>query len=733
MANFDTRNWQRGRLDRIDKLEHGDPAVGKAISAYSDFMCGNRQSAQFARVANWVENLLFSLGHHYTRDIIGNRIMRDQADGVATDLVSNALSKIPKPTNDFLGRYIETNISLLTENRPEPRVTAKGDDRADKQAAELSQLVIEYLWEKLALPEKTRDLARLVLNTGTSWLELFYDETQIRHMTVPQTQNEAAAIRGSTGVITLPVERPVPILDNRGRPVTGTQLEYGDMVANVLSPFEFYFPSVSQGWNSDTMGWVMKEQYMPLDHVKDRYGELRIKGVMTKANGWNLDAIKNLKGVNVYNLPLWWWERLCDAVEGPGPSIFVNSKEDWDDHVIVRTFDRKPNSLWPQGRTIITVNDQVLYDSPKKRGARAFNPRWPDRWHPYIRFRWEAVAGSTYGRSLVSKLLPKIKRVNAIDTTLIMWRRTVPIAAWIMPKGTNPVEGQILGRPGVQIQYDARQSNGNEPKPVYPPEYPRSIIEERSTQISEMEAIAGTEEVLRGERPQGVNSASMLSVLRKQALASRSAIIQSWDESLQLVGSAMLQEVASHVKADDRYAQRLKVLAREKASTFAIERFSGEDLSDNVVVRVDTASQAMVSREAQQQRAIEVLQYAQGLASLPPTLQAKIIDQLGWPDALTPKGADITRAQTLISFIKSNRFDLCIPFPEDDAYVLHEFLVEQLKKESTIDMSMEQVQKLVELIQYYEAEIQRIEMERIKFQQQMMMASTAAATPPEKQ
>lgn len=1110
MASFDQKAFQRGRLDRIDKLENGDPDVGKAIATYSEAMVSDRQGNLWLRTVNWVENLLFGLGHHYTRDMISSRITRD-SQGNYSEAARSALNKVPQPTNDLLGRYVETNIALLTENRPEPRVTAKGDDRLDKQAAEYSQLVIQYLWEKLNIPEKLREIARLVLYTGTAWLELCYDDTQVRHMTVPQTESQPAVVPGTDGLIQLPVDREVPVMDKRGRPVMGSALQYGDITSTVVSGFEMYFPSTTQGWNSEQMGWVMREFFAPIDAIKDKYTDNRVKGVMTKANGWYPEALNNVKGTNIYNLPIWWWERLCDAVEGPGPSLFVSSKDTWDDHVIVRVFDRRPNPNWPKGRTIVTVNDKVLYDSPKKIGARAFNPRFPDRWHPYVRFRWEAIAGSTYGRSLVSKLLPKLKRVNAIDTTLIMWRRTVPIACWIMPKGcalpgskcvnsngkveviegfkkgalvqsydavrsvkalmtyqndekivkltgkgvlpikftyghhtpvlrkedvnkakreltdiskvqdvhigtikpgdyvlssfkrdkvvetlrvddylyeqrsrvgipnfipidqnfkrlaglylaegnvmkghgyykgirftigahekdtlgaeiadliykvfsvssktkvetnknehtrcvieacnvdlaklfsvlfgegaknkfihddiffatdsllplvggffdgdgcyhkaqkgktfrifdastisenlayqlrsilldekiwvnfsangkdrnntkyvlrlsshylekvqpycnkidkieykkvcdqgfwvgnvyftkvkkvefedyvgpvydlsiadkhyyqvngvivhnTNPVEGQVLGRPGNHIVYDARMSGGNEPKPVYPPEYPRTAIEERSTQISEMEAISGTEEVLRGERPQGVNSASMLSVLRKQALASRSAILQTWDESIQTLGSAILQEVAEHIKDDPQYAARLKILAREKGSSFAIERFSGADISDNVIVRVDTASMAMVSREARQQRAIEVLQYAQGLVALPPTLQAKIIDDLGWPDGMAVKSADITRAQTLISFMKSNKFEYCVPFPEDDAYVIHEFLVDQLKAENTLDWSKEQFTKLIELINYYQAEIVRIEQSRIAMQQQLQTQAAMANAAPD--
>jgi hypothetical protein len=238
-----------------------------------------------------------------------------------------------------------------------------------------------------------------------------------------------------------------------------------------------------------------------------------------------------------------------------------------------------------------------------------------------------------------------------------------------------------------------------------------------------MEAIAGTEDVLRGQRPTGVNSAAMLDVLRKQALSSRSAILQAWDESLQHVGTSLLQETIKHIKADSRYEERLKILSREKASRFTIKSFTGADLSDNVIVRVDTASMAMVSKEAKQARAIEILQYGPGLVNMPATLQKKLMDELGFPDSMNPKSPDIQRAQILLSFIKNNRFDLAIPFQEDDAYVIHEFLVEDLKTEAFYDYPQPQQMKLLELVDYYKTEIVRIEQAQLRMQFELAQAT----------
>jgi hypothetical protein len=493
------------------------------------------------RAVQWIENILFLIGRQYVDDILVSRLSRDSNNDQS--IVSEATGNIPRPVNDLLGRYVESNIALLTENRPRPRVTPKGGRAEDIDRAELSEWVLEYLWEALDMPELHREIARLILNCGVCFMEICHDPAVPRKITVPETVTEETSIvPGPDGKIaTVPVQREVPIRNQEGQLQFTEEVEYGDITAKVVSAFEMHLP-VSHWWDSGMggdgdMGWVMREYYTPIQCLLDKYGgKVKRKAGLTKKNGWHLDRIEDIGTTNVRNLPIWWWERLSDVVEGPGPSIYVGTPEQWEGHTTVRIFDRKPNPSWPKGRTIILAGDQVIYDSPKDVGARAYDPRWPNRWHPYVRFRWEPIPGSVYGRSLVSKLLPKLKRVNAIDTTLIMWRRTVPIASWIVPKGAHPVEDQWYGMPGNVIEYDARMTAGKEPSPVFPPEYPRTALEERTTQIAEMEAIAGTEEILRGQRPAGVTSATMLEVLRKQALASRSSILQSWDESLQKEG-----------------------------------------------------------------------------------------------------------------------------------------------------------------------------------------------------
>jgi len=716
---MDSSKYKSGYLNMIDGIPTGDPKVGNAIETYGSAVDINRQSRQWVRAVQWIENILFSMGRHYIDDMMVSRLSRDTNDNLS--VVRDATRSIPRPVNDMIGRYVETNIALLTENRPRPRVTSKSDATEDQDAAELSELTLEYLWEALDMPEKHRELARIILHCGVAWMEVAWDEVTPRRLSAGATeQTNQSLIPGLPGTppVAIPINRTTGGLDPFAVGAGSGKvnlMEFGDVSARVISPFEMHLPSVHT-WNGEEMGWVMREWYSPKEVLIDKYGASKNKAKLTKSEGWYVDNLDKAGTMNIQNLPLWWWERLTDLVEGPGPSLYVGTPELWDGYTVCRIFDRKPSPMWPNGRTVITAGNQVLYDSPKDKGARAFNPKWPTRWHPYTRYRWEGVLGSMYGRSLVSKLLPKIKRVNAIDTALIMWRRTIPIATWIVPKGACVVEDNFSGRPGQIWEYDPRRTSQAAPQPVNPPPFPEAALKEREIQLAEMEFISGTEQLLRGQRPTGVNSAAMLDVLRKQALASRSAILQAWDESIQEVGTSLLQETISHVQKDMRYAERIRILAREKSSRLTIQEFSGSDLSDNVIVRVDTASLALVSKEAREAKVLEFLQYAPSLMQLPLQLRQAIVEELGFKKTLTPQGPDVERAKRMLSWIRTQHFERVIPMPEDDPQIFFEIFSNASKADEFWDYNEQQQKALLFVLDTYRMQLMMKQQQLMKLQ-----------------
>jgi len=211
----------------------------------------------------------------------------------------------------------------------------------------------------------------------------------------------------------------------------------------------------------------------------------------------------------------------------------------------------------------------------------------------------------------------------------------------------------------------------------------------------------------------------MIDILRKQALAGRSPILQAWDESLQKEGSIILQEVIKNIREDERYAERLRVLARGKVSTLAIRSFSGSDLSDNVMVKIDTASMALSSKEAKQAKAIELIQYSGGLANMEPGLKAKVLEEIGYEDTLIPKGADVSRVKRIMAWIRQEAYNMIVPMPEDDPMVFYGMLVEEMKSDGFHNLNEQQQLTLLSLIDLYKGQLER--MIQQQQEQQMMM------------
>jgi hypothetical protein len=196
--------------------------------------------------------------------------------------------------------------------------------------------------------------------------------------------------------------------------------------------------------------------------------------------------------------------------------------------------------------------------------------------------------------------------------------------------------------------------------------------------------------------------------------------LQEWDEALQKEGSIILQETIKHIRNDERYAQRLRVLARDKVSTLAIRSFSGSDLSDNVIVKIDTASMALSSKEARQAKAIEMVQYASGLANMEPLLKAKVLEEIGYEDTLIPSGPDVERCKRIMAWIRQEAYAMIIPMPEDDPFIFYGMLAEEMKSDGFNNLNEQQQMMLLALVDLYKKQVEKIQQQQMA--QQMAMA-----------
>ncbi len=285
------KQFLSGNMNHIDDIVNGDAALANAIAIYENVYDGQSLSINWQRAMRWVENILFTTGRHYLDEILVNSLTKTTEGDLA--VIRDFARQVPKPTNDILGRYIETNVALLTENRPRPRVLSKSDRSEDQSAAELSELTLEYLWEALDMPHIHRQLARILLVCGVAWLEVAYDPSRPRRIPVPETELQKSVVSpvGLPGAppVPLPIPQNVPKIDPlTGKPIFTEQVEYGDITSRIVSPFEMYLPPV-HSWNGNDLGWVMREYYVSKSSLIDQY---TAKGLsLTKKDGWHLENL----------------------------------------------------------------------------------------------------------------------------------------------------------------------------------------------------------------------------------------------------------------------------------------------------------------------------------------------------------------------------------------------------------------------------------------------------------
>lgn len=123
---------------------------------------------------------------------------------------------------------------------------------------------------------------------------------------------------------------------------------------------------------------------------------------------------------------------------------------------------------------------------------------------------YERIDGRIYGRSVVDIIAAKQDQLNRFDSYLeLCWSRMGnPI--WVEPKGAE-VE-KFTGEPGLVVKY-MPTIQGAKPERLDGIAPPAGAPEHRQQIIADIESLAGTLDVLKGDKPGGVEAFSALQLL----------------------------------------------------------------------------------------------------------------------------------------------------------------------------------------------------------------------------
>lgn len=516
--------------------------------------------------------------------------------------VSKANEYIPRPVTNYLFDCYQTLKSYLTKTKPRSTVKPNTQTYQDKAAAKVAELCIEANYERLKDQENYEYAAAVLITYGTVYKKTYWDTSAGGSIEVPGLPPSPLDANAQA----LPGDQALPAVDpGTGEPSAATipgqeaapqTIALGDVSTVVKEPYCMALDPLAPDLHSAR--WIMEFAIQPLDWIRETYGkfepgytgrvdevkpETQLSGSMRR-----FYQLKNSSGV-----------KNAAALEGVGgmqdggASALTNA-------AVVKEYYEKPSANFPNGRLVVVANGVTLYagDSP------CSGPDVGD-WHPYSECRWEIVPGRFEGKSPLDAACELQKRINSIDATIMLVRKTQAIPQKLVPTGCGIEPGQWTGRPGQQLSY--RPDVGT-PSTIQASGVDSQVFKEREQCVEDMKTITGAIDILKGDRPPGVNAASALALLYEVGTGKLFPVLDRWKRFVESDQKKELHLIAKKYKEPrEQYIALLKKHNKELSES-DINKFLGVDLLDNCNVIVEAGSNVPKLEAMKQMRLQEAAQ-----------------------------------------------------------------------------------------------------------------------------
>jgi hypothetical protein len=614
-------------------------------------------------------------------------------------IVSKDNEYIPRPVTNITFHCYEVLKSYLTKTKPRTSVRPNSNDFADKAAAKVADLCLEANYERLKDQENYEYAASVLCTYGVVFKKTYWDTTAGNVVDLPaidpQDPNQAPA----AGLGGAPVMEPLPI---------------GDVNTAVIEPYRLAIDPLATDLH--TARWIMEYAIQPLDWIRETWDK--------DAPGYTglVDQVKEESALS-NSMRRFYELKNSSGVKGDiaarGNGGGDKGSTELKNSAVVKEYYERPSAMFPKGRMVVVANGVCLYagDSPCE------GPDAGD-WHPYSDCRWELVPGRYWPKGPLDAILELQKRLNSIDATIILTRKTMAIPQKLIPKGSGIPSGTWTGRPGQEIVYN---SEGGVPSTVPAAGVDVSVFKEREQVIEEMKMLSGAMDILTGDRPPGVSAASALSLLYEVGTGKLFPMLDRWKRFVESDQKKELRLIAKNYKESrPQYIALLKKHNKSLAAT-EIESFLGDSLRDNCNVVVEAGSNVPKLEAMKQMRLQEAAQMG-AIDLMQPFNRMEYQRQMGIVGFDNDVGPDAKRAEwenDCLDNILTNPDKKPVVLNCDDDQVHLEILHRRMKEPSWMELDP-QVQQA-----YMEHEMAHMDAQAKKQQQQVMEAMMTGQPPGE--
>jgi len=631
-----TRNMEMGRegspLSEIQVPKTTEETVALVEGAYAYLR-------QFKRVLerHWREAILFVTNEQWVRfDMLSNRFTRNSLE-----------PWIPTPTTNYLSKPYDRVIDILTSPDFAPIARPATQDQADLDAAQAAKRVLSYLRDQLHTPDMQLDLAAWLVTTGNCVMYANWDamagvtQRRLREKMVSTPITQPTAYCAGCGEefppeasgqmcpacsreTLRPEDRPqlgpdgAPLFDVRmekrrdadNRPQYRT-FKTGEVCEAAVNLFNFY-PQPRDDFSR--VMYVDEVVPFDLDELVSEFGS-------------------SAREVIAEDLEI---DQLTGFVSSARSYYYSEAQERKGSMVRVHYFRHVPTDKFSKGKYLVVANGHLLYDGALEACL--------DGKLPYEHVPYRKIPGEMWGIGPMPAAIPVQKRINAIDSNVVLNRKTMLNPQWTVPQGSGVTF--IDGRPGLLIRYNPHNTGGAKPMKEPGVGLPADIYRERDQAQSDLEEIFGTAEVLTGQAPAGVEAGVALNLLQEQAYRRFGPLMKRWQGSL------------------GRHEQRKLLVARKKWKDYRLVRvlgdnqemeayhYRGADIGNTVDVVVEVERGILHSESARQQKTIMAADKGWLGDPRQPQVRAKLLEVLGVEGFETEYRLDAKKAIRILNRMK---------------------------------------------------------------------------------
>lgn len=427
---------------------------------------------------------------------------------------------IPKPVTNKCRevqnsiRSMFAAISLGTISRP------NGNDPKNIATANTVDGLQPLIHEEHKMDKRMRLADFWAVNLGAVLLMAWWNPDEGEVVTVTVDQCENCGYQPEPGMVD-PVD---PVCPDCGGQITSVQdsQPVGRGCTDIVSPFEVILPSHASEF--DEVDKIIRVRWRPKSYYEQKYPELAKTLVFEKqTQERSLHMFKALASQNDMSTTPFTF--------GSGQraqALGITEYEYWE----------KPNPAFPRGLFFRVVGDKAeqIVEDPNEStpGPLPHETVKGETLWPWVYYAYEEFGGRLWGSGAIDPIIQKQDQLNQLDshTELCLQRTSNPV--WIQPKGT--AVSKQTGEPGLVIEYEMLGADGrSRPERIPGEAIPASNFQLREQYLRDIEELAGTYDVLKGNKPTGVEAFSALQLLveRSQsrftaAFASRGEAYRQW-------------------------------------------------------------------------------------------------------------------------------------------------------------------------------------------------------------